>query len=351
MNALRTQFPLSAASRLLTIAVSLTAAGCATTQVATLEGVIKDERRASGPEIQDVQIKRGEDTPRTRFGMALTKGDRIVTTAPDVKAVITFAGGWEVIIEPESELEILNPSIFVRIGGAIVTGLRRVRETLKAQTEYTIAAPEGTLFKIEVRGAEVTYKVVDGRLRVSSRVEDWTAVVLGPLDQGTIVGSAPPERALLDPREADEIRREVRRASALIEGAPDEPPPSPPDLEPVDDSEYYCTRAIEAFERGDLEEAASLAQRALGLYAKDRQLTGSDYRRCKEISEELAPDPDHSSKLDSKYYCAKAIEAARRKDEKGAASLAQQALGLHKQDGRLSKSEYATCRLLAGSRQ
>jgi PASTA domain/FecR protein len=216
MNASRTQSFLPAVSRLIAIALSLAATDCATTsRFATLEGVIKDERPASGRELQLVQIEREGRTKATLVGMPLTKADRIVTAA-GVKAVITFEDGWEVTLEPGSELEILNPSIFLRIGSAIVTKLREFRATLQAHTEYTVAAPEGTLFKIEVRGEEVTYKVVEGRLRVSSQSEAWAPVVLGPLEQSTAVGSAPPERAQLDQREADAIRREARRADDIL---------------------------------------------------------------------------------------------------------------------------------------
>ena len=351
------RFLLPPAARLLAMALALAAMGCAapyygetspspsSPRIGILKGVILGDRPASGPDIQLVQILHYDRPTETYFGMALRKGDRIITRG--ASAVITFEGGWEVVLEPESELEILNPSIFVRIGAAIVKKLREIRETLEAQTEYTIAAPEGTLFKIEVRKDTATYKVVEGQLRVSSRYGAWPPVVLGAFDQGTVFGNAPPQLDRLNPGEARKISWEAQWMLDLLKRPPSPPEPEPP----VYDSKYYCAKAMAAARNNDEKTAAALAQKALDLYKRDRDLSRSEYADCRKLAAGPAEDDNRSDappySQDSTDYCAKAVEAARRGDTKGAASLAQKALDLNEKDRRLTKTQYADCRKLA----
>lgn len=216
MNTPRIRFFLASALRLTVIALSLAATGCATSGLGTLEGVIKDGHRASRREAQLVRIERGGGTAKTKRGMTLMKADRIVTPK-DVSVVIKFAGGSKVLVEPESDLEILNPTVFVRQGVVIILKLRKVREGLKAQTKYTLAAPEGTLFKVEVRGEKVTYKVVEGQLRVDSLQNAEPQVVFRAFEQGTVVGPELPGNVLpLDRSEAKKIRETLEAALKVL---------------------------------------------------------------------------------------------------------------------------------------
>ncbi len=340
MRQLQIRFCLPSAARLLVVALAFTSMGCVTGR---LQGVITDDRLAAAPENQLVRIERDGRPTSTRLGMGLKKGDRIIT-ASGTRAVITFARGrWKVILEPESEIEIRNPSIFVRIGGAIVKGIGRIRKALKVETEWTLQTPKGTLYKIEVRGDEVTYKVVEGQLLVTSRRGLWEPILLESLDQISIPGSAPPQRDQLDSQEATEIRREALQVLAPLEEPLEERQSPPPAPEPaVYDSKYYCTLAIETFQRGSRLEAADLAQKALDLHQQDRRLSESEYDSCRKLAAGTGGAENVSSS-----YCAQAVEAARRGDVKGAADLARKALDLHQQDGRLSESEHDTCRKLA----
>jgi hypothetical protein len=216
MNTPRTRFFLASALQLTVIALSLAATGCATSGLGTLEGVIKDGHRASRREAQLVRIERAGGTAKTKRGMALMKADRIVTPQ-NVSVVIKFAGGSKVLVEPGSDLEILNPTVFVRQGVVIVLKLWKVRETLKVQTKYTIAAPEGTLFRTEVRGEEVTYKVVEGQLRVDSLQDTEPQVVFRDLQQGRVVGPELPDSVLpLDRSEAKKIRETLTVALKIL---------------------------------------------------------------------------------------------------------------------------------------
>jgi CHASE2 domain-containing sensor protein len=192
-------------------------AGCATLgDFGRLDGVTKGGRAASGPEVQEVRVVRGGETVRTEPGMPLRKGDRIVT-GPDARALLTFAAGWEVILEPRTELEILNPTIFVRFGEAIATALGRVREVLKAQTEYVVAAPETTQYVVEARGDTFRITVLEGRVRVESRKQAWPATVYRASERGTVVGTARPQRmAPLNAPQVEAIRMKVDAVRRMV---------------------------------------------------------------------------------------------------------------------------------------
>ena len=194
-------------------------AGCATAGFGQLDGVMRGDALAVGAgDLQDVRVTRGGTLARTEPGMSLLKGDRIAT-GPDTRAVISFAAGWEVIVEPESELEILNPTIKMSFGRAIVTAYKVVKEILKAQTEYVVAAPESTQYLIDVSrdGEAMTLIVLRGRVRLESMTGAWSPVVYRSLEQARTVGPAVPQRGLpLSNTELEQILREVERIRSTV---------------------------------------------------------------------------------------------------------------------------------------
>jgi CHASE2 domain-containing sensor protein len=215
MNKTQRLTPSRAAALALLLALPL-AGGCATAGFARLDGVTRDGRIATLDEAQAVTVLRGGETARTEPGMALLKGDRI-TTGPGTQAVLTFEAGWEVILEPETELEILNPSIFIRFGRAIATALGRVREVLKAQTEFVVAAPETTQYVIDARGDTFSVTVLEGHVRVESKTQAWPPTVYGPSQRGTVVGPARPQRMpALDTREVAAVRSRVSAVRQMV---------------------------------------------------------------------------------------------------------------------------------------
>jgi beta-lactam-binding protein with PASTA domain len=191
-------------------------AGCATAGFGRLDGVMSGDQLAVGGDLQDVRVIRDGSLTPTRPGMSLLKGDRIAT-GPDARAVISFAAGWEVIVETESELEILNPTIKMSFGRAIVTAYKKVKEILKAQTEYVVAAPESTQYLIDVRGDDFTLIVLRGRVRLESMTAAWPPAVYGPLDRARTVGPGRPQRgAPLSNSEAAQILRDVERIRRIV---------------------------------------------------------------------------------------------------------------------------------------
>ena len=106
-------------TRILTLTLTFALAGCATTRFAVLEGVLVGDRLATGSEMAGVRVSRAGEAPVTVPGMDLRKGDRIVT-GPDVGALVTLEAGYELVLEPNTDIEILNPSLFMRAGEAFV---------------------------------------------------------------------------------------------------------------------------------------------------------------------------------------------------------------------------------------
>jgi hypothetical protein len=201
------------------LAALLFSSGCATAAFGRLDGVTRGGRIATPEEAQAVKVVRAGAATRTEPtepGMALRKGDRI-TTGPGTQAVLVFDAGWEVILEAETELEILNPSIFIRFGQAIATALGRVREVLKAQTEYVVAAPETTQYVIEAHGDTFSVTVLEGKVRVESKTQEWPPTVYGPAERGTVVGRARPQRMpSLDARQVAALQGQVGAVRQVV---------------------------------------------------------------------------------------------------------------------------------------
>jgi hypothetical protein len=145
---------------LITVMASI---GCATTTntapFAQLESVVRGNRLATGAELNGVQVTRADAPVATVTGMGLQKGDRIVTDG-STEAVIFFGDAYEVILAPDTDITILNPTIFQKIGKAVVKKLKQVREAFRVETEYVKAGPKGTEFAISVDRASVVSVVV-----------------------------------------------------------------------------------------------------------------------------------------------------------------------------------------------
>jgi hypothetical protein len=236
--------------------LAMASPACATASFGRLEGVLKGTQPVSGAELAEVQVLRAGGEETTRAGMPLLKGDRIITGA-GVRALVTFPESQtEVLLDPNSELEILNPSVLLRFGRAILSRLREAREEMKARTEYVVAAPEGTLWVMQARRDQVDYAVVRGRVRIESTRQLWPPVVYGELEQGHVSGNAPPEKqAQVGASDAQANADDLARARKAVQGGR---PYVPPTEEPAD------TRVRLPDVRGQQAKDASALLRQLG---------------------------------------------------------------------------------------
>lgn len=178
--------------------VAALAVGCATTTAtppfAQLESVVKGNRLASGAELQGVSVTRADAGIATATGMGLQKGDRIVTDST-TEAVILFGDAYQVILAPDTDITILNPTIFQRIGRAVVKKLKEIREKFRVETEYVNAGVEHTEFAISVdRASVVSVVVLEGEVTIESRAQTWASQTIGPRQAAVVRSGQPPSR-------------------------------------------------------------------------------------------------------------------------------------------------------------
>src|SRR5262249_40018239 len=128
----------------------------------------------------------------------------------------TLDAGYQLILEPNTDVEILNPSLFMRAGQAFVQTLEKVREYLKLKTEFAVAGVEGTQFVATVGPDDMSVSVVEGHVKVESPTGSWPAKVYGPTEQGPVTRtSAPVKMAPLDAARLDTFRARFKTAAAL----------------------------------------------------------------------------------------------------------------------------------------
>lgn len=201
--------------------VALAALGGCTQAFGRLEGVLVDAQPEARPvepgELGRVEVTRQGRQEQGRPNMALQKGDEIVTAADGI-GVIELAG-YQIIMDPGTDLTIENPSIFVRVGRIIVKKLKEVAEAFTVKTELGAAAVEGTEFVFEVnRRNEVEVTVLVGRVKVypreGARWRDTVTFVGG--ERGRLDSARAARLAPLTPRAIDSLRRHIRHLEITI---------------------------------------------------------------------------------------------------------------------------------------
>jgi ferric-dicitrate binding protein FerR (iron transport regulator) len=106
--------------------------------------------------------------------MPIGKGDALATSGDGV-GLMVLAGGYEVILDPGTDLTVENPSIFVRAGRVIVKKVKKIREALTVRTELGAAVVEGTEFVFQVdTSRQVTISVLEGLIKVYPLAARWT---------------------------------------------------------------------------------------------------------------------------------------------------------------------------------
>ncbi|CAN5907862.1 hypothetical protein BH23GEM7_BH23GEM7_39770 [soil metagenome] len=172
--------------------------------IATLDAVYRQDREATGAELQAVQVVRSGARLPARVGMELQDGDWVETDA-ETRALLSFRMGYEVQLAPATHLVVHNPRATLTRGWAYVRKkLEQVRESFRVETEFVIAGTEGTEFLIGSEpGDVVTVTVVEGVVRLEPTAAQWQPVALRPLEQGTVRGDAPPQTRQLPRQEVD----------------------------------------------------------------------------------------------------------------------------------------------------
>jgi ferric-dicitrate binding protein FerR (iron transport regulator) len=205
------------------LAATMALAGCAK-PFARLDGVLveaqPEPRRAQPGDSGRIEVTRGGRAEAGRRSMPIRKGDAVLTATGGI-GLMALADGYEVIMDPGTDLTIENPSIFLRAGRVLVKRIAQIREALTVKTEFGAATIEGTEFVFEVDSArQVRVSVLEGRVKVYPLAARWTDTTLVAAGEGVVFDSLRITRlAPLAPAAVSALRRRIlviEQASAPV---------------------------------------------------------------------------------------------------------------------------------------
>ena len=152
---------------------------CATAQ---LETVMVGDRLAYPQEVQKVEVIREGEELEVRLRLPLKPGDEIRTDASSI-ALLKFTNGTEIFVLPNSHVIYQNPSILVVLGEI----LAKIKGTFRVETEGVSVLPEGTVFLVRVKSNnEACVLVVEGKVRLASKTQRWSPIILAQFEKGII---------------------------------------------------------------------------------------------------------------------------------------------------------------------
>lgn len=201
----------------LALALMLGAAGCATTPLGTLSGVLRDGRLAQGTELTDVSLVRDGDPVAIQAGMVIQKDDSIFA-GPNSQVVLIFQEDWEVVVDSGTVLYVVNPKTWLERGKVFIKKLvQRAKEAFEVEDEHATYAAAATQYVVTSDGAgTVTLAVVEGEVVVESKTERFPRSTYGPMQQGRVEGDSVINRMSdLTQAEAAQIRRTFAEAERL----------------------------------------------------------------------------------------------------------------------------------------
>ena len=179
---------------------------------ATLDRLVVEGGESGAQAGSDIHVLRGGKPVRIMPGGLLEKGD-VIETGPQTNALIRFMDAGEVILRPSTRIEILNPSLRLFFGELFA----RVRGAFEIQHEYGTAAAEGTEYVVGATGVGETrlrVTVLEGHVRLSSKLGDGASVRLGPREQADVARARPLLVRRVEPSEFNSIINWINRVSS-----------------------------------------------------------------------------------------------------------------------------------------
>ncbi|MCA1583179.1 MAG: FecR family protein [Acidobacteria bacterium] len=171
--------------------------------VGTLRKVINEEGPATTGVARGVRLVREGKETTPELGMELREGDTLGTNG-QTRIVLASTLGSEIFLGPDSEIKVRKGSVFLTRGRLF----SKLRELFRLETRYVVAGVEGTEVDLSVdSGDVVSLAVLEGKVRVESRTERWSARSYGEGEYGVIRGEAEPSKRLLDPKARRSIQR------------------------------------------------------------------------------------------------------------------------------------------------
>ncbi|MCP5154342.1 MAG: hypothetical protein H6983_09270 [Ectothiorhodospiraceae bacterium] len=166
----------------------------------TMEQAVVAGRPATAADFADILVVCGSQARSGAPGLELAPGCLMETGRDTVVATID-GDGAEIIAEPRSQVDFLPDAIRVVAGRVFV----KIREALgwrqfEVDTIFARAAPDMTMFEVEIRDDAAVFRQFEGRVRVTGEGSTRGTVVITP-------GQAADAR-----RGADVTRRPMSRA-------------------------------------------------------------------------------------------------------------------------------------------
>jgi ferric-dicitrate binding protein FerR (iron transport regulator) len=145
-------------------------------------------------------------------GMELREGDRVVTDA-ETRAVIGSDVSSEISMGPNTELTLRKESGFLGLGSLFVS----VARLFRVETKFVVAGVEGTQFSVIAESDVTKVSVLEGSVRVESRVARWAPRAYRIGEECIARGEQEPVKRVLD---APMRERLLRWRGDLVRVAP-----------------------------------------------------------------------------------------------------------------------------------
>jgi len=183
--------------------------GCTSIKLKT---VLIQNRSVGSGEAQVVQVYREGELLTTKSNMTLEEQDEIITDSVST-AVLTFPGGTEVIVAPNTHIKI--SSIFVYFGEVLV----KARRFFAVETEFEIVGTEGTEFIVRVEpNVEVETIVLEGTVKIESKTQSWPPKRVTQFQRATIPWQQAPEITDMTQDEINGYIRWRNRIEQVVKG-------------------------------------------------------------------------------------------------------------------------------------
>ncbi|TKB24679.1 PASTA domain-containing protein [Desulfopila sp. IMCC35006] len=197
---------------LLLLSLSVMVGGCAPGKI---RHILINELPVTGEGRSAVMLIRQGESTTAGVATEINKGDEVVTL-PGVTAIVWLLGGSQLILAPETHIQLVNPNHIINLlkstGEVIGRVFVKAKDSLRIDTEYSSASTEGTEFLVSRGpGDAFTVAVISGVVRMESKTAQFAPLRLSRLEEATVSPGAAPRKSVLESDRANEIIRWVNR--------------------------------------------------------------------------------------------------------------------------------------------
>jgi len=192
--------------RLLLLCLVVLSGGCAPGKVSH---ILINDMPVSGETQAAVMLMREGESTAAKVATELKKGDEI-RTLPGVTAIIWLQGDSQLILAPETHIQLVNVNHIIKLfkstGEAIGQVFVKAKDSLRIDAEYAAANTEGTEFQVRRGpGDTVTVSVISGVVRMEAGAGQFAPLRLSRLEQVSLAPGVAPRKSTLTSEQANRI--------------------------------------------------------------------------------------------------------------------------------------------------